>query len=348
MVRKSGNQKNIQTLCLMVLTGIAISGALFWLRDIMIPFVLAVFCSLTVAPVIDFMQQKWRVPRFLGLVFVLLFGLVLLWVIWIIVSVSFGQMISNAQGYQEQFDGLITRVEAWLPAFSESQVNLRKLLADFMAGKPDALGNSIVSLLSAVTNLLSKGLLVLVFMMFMLAGSPKLASENAREKMGQFVEIFSSARSRVQRYLATKLITSSCTGLLVWLTLWALNIQMAPVFGLLAFLLNFIPNIGSVIATLLPLPVVVMTPDVSMFQAVSAIAIPGAIQFSVGNIIEPRIMGKSLGLHPVAILLALIFWAALWGIIGMLLATPLTAMLKIVLERNSQTEKLAWLISDEE
>ena len=346
MGTESKSRTNLQTICLMVIACVAISAALYWLRDIMIPFVLAIFCSLTVSPVIDLMNRKWRVPRLLGLAIVLLAGMILLWAIWVIVSVSFSQMMENSENYQQQINKIIQWLQDHLPSVSGQPVDIEGIFNNILDNKQAALGNSILSLLSAVTNLLSKGLLVLIFMMFMLAGEPKLSSPAAKKTLGDFVDIFASARSRVQRYLTTKIITSSCTGILVWLTLWLLDIQMAPVFGLLAFLLNFIPNIGSVIATALPLPVVIATPDVTIFQAVAAIAIPGAIQFSIGNIIEPRLMGKSLGLHPVAILLALIFWGAIWGIIGMLLATPLTAMLKILLERSKMTEKLAWLISD--
>ena len=129
------------------------------------------------------------------------------------------------------------------------------------------------------------------------------------------------------------------------LTLLILDVPLAMVFGLLAFLLNFIPNIGSAIATLLPLPVVLVDPQVSALSAILALAIPGAIQGVMGNVVEPRMMGDSLDLHPVAILMSLIFWGMLWGVIGMLLATPITAVLKIFLERFDGSRPLAELMA---
>lgn len=340
------NRTNIQTVCVMVLTGIAVSAGLFWLRDIMIPFVLAVFCSLTVQPLVDVLKRKCRVPRIVGLLIVLIIGLIALCLIWSLVSVSISQMSENSAVYEQQFDGLLQKIETILPDTGEGKVDIRQALVTFMQDKQGLIGQSLVGLLGSIMNLISKGVLVLIFMMFMLAGEPKLSGAAAEAAGGDIVELFKSAKNRVQRYLVTKLVTSATTGLLVGLTLWLLGVPMAIVFGLLAFLLNFIPSIGSVIATVLPLPVVVMTPEISAAAAVAAIAIPGAIQFTIGNIVEPRVMGKSLGLHPVAILLALIFWGALWGIIGMLLATPITATLKIFFEKYPQTKKLAWLMGE--
>jgi AI-2 transport protein TqsA len=110
-------------------------------------------------------------------------------------------------------------------------------------------------------------------------------------------------------------------------------------------LLNFIPNLGSIIATLLPLPVVLMNPEVSSTTAVLAFVLPALIQFTIGNVIEPNVMGSSLELHPVTILLALVLWGTIWGIVGMLLATPITAAMKILFERLELTAPVANLLA---
>ena len=127
-------------------------------------------------------------------------------------------------------------------------------------------------------------------------------------------------------------------------TLSILGIDLALAFGIFAFLLNFIPSLGSVVATFLPLPIVLVTEDMTLATGIMAIAIPGAIQFSVGNVIEPKVMGKSLELHPVTILVALIFWGTLWGVVGMFLAVPITAVLRILLGRLEVTRPAAALL----
>ena len=125
----------------------------------------------------------------------------------------------------------------------------------------------------------------------------------------------------------------------------SLGVDLALVFGLLAFLLNFIPSVGSIIATLLPVPVVVVSPDISTTTAILAILLPSLIQIVIGNIIEPKVMGEALDLHPIVILMALIVWGMLWGVVGMLLATPMTAILKILFERLEPMAPVAQVLA---
>ena len=116
------------------------------------------------------------------------------------------------------------------------------------------------------------------------------------------------------------------------------------VFGLFAFLLNFVPSVGSIISTVLPLPIVLVG-DYSVAIQILAIALPGAIQFIIGNVIEPRMLGDSMDLHPVTILLSLIFWGMIWGVVGTLLATPITAVVRILLEKGELTRPVAELMA---
>ena len=196
-------------------------------------------------------------------------------------------------------------------------------------------GSWLLGLTNALIGLLGNSVLVLVFLVFLLAGS---GGANALSP------VWRQIASRVERYLITKIALSGITGVLVTVILWLLGVELAVMFGFLAFLLNFIPSIDSIVATLLPLPILLVNPDVSWTTVALAIALPGGVQFAVGSVMEPRIMGDSLQLHPIAILLALIFWGALWGIVGMLLATPMTAVIKILLERSELTQPVSRLL----
>jgi AI-2 transport protein TqsA len=115
-------------------------------------------------------------------------------------------------------------------------------------------------------------------------------------------------------------------------------------FAFLVFLLSYIPNIGPIIATVLPIPVAV-TQFHDPGMIVATVAIPGAIHMTIGNFVAPKMMGKGLELHPVTVLLALAFWGLLWGIVGMVLAMPISASLRIVLSRFSTTRPLANLLA---
>ncbi len=322
-------ERRVQTVCLLILTTVAIGAALYLLRPVLIPFVLAVFLVYCLAPVIDLQVNKWRVPRPVAVVSTIVLGCVVLSLMWLLVGASVSQLTANAPVYKAQFEELITTATTFLASQGIDAAQLPGMLKDTAGGLA-------TGLISGIMSVLSNGLLVVIFMIFILAGksSPAAASGSFREQVER----------GIKQYILAKVLVSATTGILVGLTLWLLGVELAMVWGLLAFLLNFIPSIGSVISTLLPLPVVLLS-ELSTPVQVLAIAIPGGIQFAVGNLIEPKIMGRSLDLHPVVVLLGLIFFGMIWGIIGMILATPIVAITKIVLERIELTAPVGRLLA---
>ena len=328
-------EMRVQTVCLVLLATVASAGALFWLRPVMIPFVLALFIALGLGMVADLLVERARVPRGLALPATVAGGLLALAGLGALVSASLEQLSENAGVYATQLQELVVQTLHALPAPLRKMAETKDL-----AGLADIPVSSVTSWLgrttSAIANLLSQSLLVVIFLLFLVMGG---TATSVRE--GTWGQI----QSRVQSYLISQIVVSALTGLLVGVTLLVLDVPLAMVFGLLAFLLNFIPNIGSAVATLLPLPVVLVDPTISVSTAVLAIALPAAIQAVMGNLVEPRMMGDSLDLHPVTILMSLIFWGMLWGIVGMLLATPITAVVKIFLERFDGSRPLANLLA---
>merc|ERR1711865_600810 len=128
--------------------------------------------------------------------------------------------------------------------------------------------------------------------------------------------------NQAKYYIALKTALSFVTSVIV-------------MFGLLSFLLNFIPNVGSMIAMVLPLPIVIVDDNLSTFQKVGAFAGPGAVQGYVGNALEPMLFGKSLNMTPLSILAALVIWGSLWGLLGAILSVPLLGIQKILLQRTN-------------
>lgn len=322
-------EQRIQTICLLILAMVALAVTLYWLRPVMIPFVLASFLAIALSPLIDLLVRYFRTPRSLAILVALLLGFVILNVIGWLISVSVSQLAANAGAYQ----GRIEELMAWAArALQLGEFGKANVLSQLSVGRISGL---LVKTTNALLGIVSQGLLVMVFLVFLLLGGGGVRSGG----------VWGEAESRIRRYLVTKTVLSAATGLLVGGVLLALGIDLAIVFGLFAFLLNFIPSIGSVIATLLPLPVVLVSPDVSSTTAALAIALPAAIQVALGSVMEPKIMGQSLDLHPVSIILALMVWGMLWGIVGMLLATPLTAVMKILFERLEVTAPIADLLA---
>jgi AI-2 transport protein TqsA len=333
--RKGGDvQAYVQTTSQVVLAILALGAAMAWLRPVMIPFVLAVFIAIILAPLIDLQERYLRLPRMVALLTTVIVTGVLLLVLGSLVSASVQQLSANADLYSQRLSVLTERSIALLP--DDLEQRLRETRFDEIVQSPvQTVGGVLMGTTNAILDLLSKSLMVFLFVTFLLIGAP---SGNAEGVLLQ-------ARTSIQRYLITKALISAATGLLVGVTLSLLGIDLALVFGLLAFLLNFIPSIGSIIATLLPLPIVIVSPHISPTVAVLAIMVPGSIQLFIGNFLEPRIMGEALDLHPVTVLLGLMVWGMLWGIVGMLLATPIMAVIRLVLERFDGSRPVADLMA---
>ncbi len=324
----------VQTISQVVLASIAFAAALYWLAPVLIPFVLALFISMGLAMVVRWLVQRAKFPRHLALPLTLVLGVGALTGLGAVISGSVAQLAANGPEYAAQLSQLIDRVLAFVPAeWSTLGGDSASVLREIPVS---AVGDLLARTTNAVLNLLSQSLLVLIFVIFLLVGSSSDAPPE-----GTFGEI----RRSVESYLFSKIVISAFTGLLVGMTLGLLGVPLAMAFGVLAFLLNFIPNVGSLIATLLPLPVVMVSPEISAGAAIAAIAVPAAIQGLMGNVIEPKWMGDSLDLHPIAILISLIFWGMLWGIVGMLLATPITAVVKIFLQKFEGSRPVAELMA---
>jgi len=331
MSEQTADQR-IQTTCLVILATVAVGVTLWWLQSVLVPFVLSLFIAVGLSPLIEYSTTKLRMPKWAAVLLTLIFAIALLTLAGMLVVTSATRMAANAPAYQAQVLSLIDGALANLP-LQDLGVNPDEAIRLALT----AISTAAISITNAIVSLVSQGAIVLIFLMFLLAGG----SAHQAPSGGTWGEV----KNRVQKYIVFKFIISAVTGLLVGIILSVLGIELAMAFGLMAFLLNFIPSIGSIVSTLLPLPVVLVSPDISLLTMVLAIALPGAVQLIIGNIIEPKVMGDELDLHPVTILLALMIWGMLWGVVGMLLATPMTAVIKILLERGERTRPIANLFA---
>ena len=210
----------------------------------------------------------------------------------------------------------------WFQKMGIDLDTLKKATMDYMR---NSLKSIAVSTMQSALNFTTTSFFVAIFVIFLLAGrDPNAVVKN---------EIYFEIEQKIRSYISTKLVLSLITGTLVGVTLKLFGLELALVFAILTFLLNFIPSVGSVIATLLPIPVAFAQFSDSPWTIAGVILIPGGIQMAIGNGIEPKLMGEGLQLHPVTVLLALSFWTLLWGPIGAILAVPITAAIRIVLMR---------------
>lgn len=328
-------QQRVQTVCLVMLATIAVATALSWLSPVLIPFVLAVFLSIGLAPVVAALVRHLHVPRSLAAIITLLLCFALLGGLGLLVSRPVAELTSNAEAYQQRLQEFFHTTAAALP-LERFGIN-PQASGNFLNVSAETVTGVLVKTTGVIVNVLSNGALVFVFLCFLLFGG----TAHERPIDGVWGEIV----ARIKRYIVTKMLLSVLTGVLVGVALWILGVKPALVFALLAFLLNFIPTLGSIIATVLPLPVVLMSPGASVTTAVLAVAVPGAIQVVLANVVDPKVMGKSFDLHPIVIIMALMCWGMLWGIIGMFLAVPMTSLMKILLEKHEPTRPIAELLA---
>lgn len=327
------SEERLRTICLLILTAVAVGLALVFLRPVLIPFVLAVLLVQCLKPVIEFQTRRFKFHRLVAMINTIMVGCIAIILLGSLIWATMDELSTGTADYETQFTTLIERTASHLP-LERLGVEVEEIKG-FLQLSREQTGQIVTSLLRTTKEILGNGVLVVIFVIFMMAGSQRAGAT------GMLAEI----NARVQRYISTKIVMSAVTGLAVGLVLALFGVPFALVFGVLAFMLNFIPSIGSVISTLLPIPVVILNPELSIVSRVFAIALPGAIQFLLGSLIEPRIMGGSLDLHPVVVLLGLIFFGMIWGVVGMILATPLIVVVKIVLERSEITAPVAGLLS---
>lgn len=320
-----------QAISLVVLAVVAAGAALYWLQAVLVPFVLAVFITIGLTPVVNVLARKAKLPRPVAAGLTLLLALLLLAAVGMLVGVSVARLGNNAEFYQQRFQEVVDSALEALP-LEKLGVDKDEVVAAFGRSTGSSVRGLLTGLANAVTNVLSNGALVLIYVGFLLFGSSGMQPSNPDWR---------EAERQTKQYLVIKVLMSAATGILTAVILLLLGVDLAIVFGLLAFMLNFIPSLGSIIATLLPLPIVLLDPQATPVVMVLAILGPGAVQFTIGNILEPKLMGRDLDLHPITVLMVLIFWGMLWGPIGMILSVPMTAVIKIVLSRSDSTRPLA-------
>jgi AI-2 transport protein TqsA len=288
----------------------------------------------SLVPLIEFQQKRLKIRRWFAIANTALIGAIVLLLLWLLIATTITQMVSNVEGYGDKIAGLVESGIDRLPLdrFGVTEEEVQALVSDPW----EAVRGLVPGTVSMAIGLVSQGALVFLFLMFMIVGKGVTRRGSGGKLMGE-------VEDRVNRYVLTKFMLSALTGLVTWLILVILGVEFALVFGVMAFLLNFIPNIGSIIAGLMPVPVLLLG-DYSTVTIILAILLPMGGQFCIGNLIEPKVMGKSLGMHPVVVLLSLVLFGLLWGIPGMFLAVPMAAILKIIMNKRSFTEPVARLM----
>ena len=306
---------------------------------LLVPFLLAVFISILIAAPFNWLQCK-GLPAGIALLVVL--GVL------VVLALLVGSLIGSSV---QEFTSTFPVYETRLKAISEDFVNWMRgvgihtssgLLSSY--ADPGKVMKMTANIIGSMGNMLTNSFLILVTVVFIMleaASFPdkwRVARDNAETSLARF----SAAAATINQYMGIKMLTSLATGVAVVILLALVGVDYVVLWGVLAFLLNFIPNIGSIIAAV---PAVLLA--LVQLGAPAALAAAGGyllINTVVGTFLEPRYMGKGLGLSTLVVFLSLIFWGWVLGPVGMLLSAPLTMAVKIALDSSDETRWMATLM----
>lgn len=315
-----------------------------------IPLCFAILTCYAIGIPLDYLNRL-KVPSFLRIVIVIAIVMAVIFMLGKLVSINIAAFHKQLPAYETKFWEYSGNVLGHFDISREQgQEMLDSFFSNFKQKRLASLGGLVQSLSGSFFSFLGNLMWVLLFMIFILAEREaftrrlvvKLGDQGAAPVLDTMIRVNQS----VQQYLGLKTVISLLTGCLVTAILWLFGVDFALLWGALVFIMNFIPTIGSIIATVPPIAITLFQYG-SISKTVLVAALLIAVQIIVGNILEPKIMGRGLNLSPLVVFLALIFWGWVWGIPGMLLSVPLTAVIKISMEQLDSTRTAAALISSE-
>jgi predicted PurR-regulated permease PerM len=288
--------------------------------------------------------QRHYVPSVLAALLIVLSLMLGLVMVGMIVGSSIAEFTAALPGYQARLDRIVQGALQFVAGYMEDGESVKEL--NDLVNPGWAMGLA-ASLLNALRDVLTNTFLILFTMVFILLEASSIGTKvkAAFGRRGTSLEGARKFLNDLGRYLGIKTGVSMVTGLLASTLTWAIGLDFPLLWGMLAFLLNYIPTIGSIIAAV---PAVLM----ALLQLGPAEALSTGIGFLIinivfGNILEPRLMGYGVGISPLVVFIGLVFWGWVFGPVGMLLAVPLTMTLKMALESDERSRWIAVLIGSE-
>jgi AI-2 transport protein TqsA len=348
----TANEKNIRaiTYFLGFMVFVLVVVILITFKDILIPITIAVFLTYLFHPLLEILRTKLKIPKFVALILIFILNFAVFYLMGLIISSSFGGFSEKIQYYGDKLSVIIQDI---LKPFNLTLLELEGILGfhiqqfDISQLLKKLFDVGIIQgFFSSFSNLLSNFFIVMIFWVFMIMGKDKfeerLKVAFARSSVDTDKQIL-AINDQLQSYLIIKTLISLATGVTFTVILTIYGIDFALIWGLLAFILNYIPNIGSLIATLLPVLIALLDFGFG-FASVSLAALLLIAQNIFGSMLEPKFLGEKMDLSPVFILFSLIFWGWIWGIVGMFLAVPIASLFKIFCSNIDALKPIAILM----
>jgi AI-2 transport protein TqsA len=316
-------QSRVTPFLLAVIALVAVGVVLKLAQSVVLPLVIAWLLSYVLAPVVDFLTRR-KVPRPLAILFVLLLLFVAVYTGALFLNARVSAFIEAVPRYQAKFTEISQKLDEVLASTYNplSNVDWGEKVTFYLV----RLSGSLVSILSSLV-------MVFIFLIFMLAGQPyfklKVVKAFSSERAEQLTGVITAITSQITRYLSAQFLISLATGICIWAVLSLIGVDFPITWGALAFFLNFIPTVGSIIASIPPILLSLVQFYPELLPAALTLLCVLTIQLVIGNGIAPKVMGERLNLSPVVVLVSLLFWGWLWGVVGALLSIPITTAIKI-------------------
>ncbi len=308
-------------------------------QDMIVPFLLAVFIAIISAPLLTGLQKR-GLPTPLALLAAIFAVLAIVVGIAAMLGGSLDGFSRELPTYQEKLTLQVDRFVSWLSRFGIG-VSRETFLDYLNPGSAMALASTMLKGLGGV---LTNAFLILLTVIFILLEISTFSGK-VRTALGtpeSSLEHFRLMLENVKQYMGIKTLTSALTGVLTGGALLLMGVDFAVLWGFLAFLFNFIPNIGSIIAAVPAVLIALLQLSPTAALIVSVIYL--VVNIAVGSMLEPRLMGHRLGLSPLVVFVSLVFWGWVLGPVGMFLSVPLTITVQIILDSNNDSRWLAILL----
>lgn len=303
---------------------------------LLVPFLLSIFIAVLSLPAMNSLQ-KHGLGAGLSLLVVVLGVFTAGFLLSSLIGTSVNEFSRSLPDYQQSITVQKNQLISWLAGFGI--VVPESISRDIL--DPNAAMRMLSSIFKSFGSVLTNSFLIFITVIFILLEAKSFSNKFAQisDEKSEFMNDFVS---KLNGYMGIKTWTSAITGVLVTLWLWILGVDHAQLWGVMAFLLNYVPNIGSIIAAVpaVLLALVQLGPGSALMVAAGYVV----INIVIGSVLEPRFMGKGLGLSTLVVFLSLVFWGWVLGPVGMLLSVPLTITVKLALDSNKETRWLGILL----
>jgi AI-2 transport protein TqsA len=347
----SGPRPDVQTLAIIALCLVSAAAAWYLLQQLVLllrPLCLAIFLSYAFVPLYQRFREK--VPGPASYAVMALAVLLILGAIALIVQASIVDLKDELPALLERGRTMADKIEDYLKVHAPgfwAYIDIGEQQETSIIGK---LKEWAYSLIDGLANTLAEGVAVAVYLLFFMLESQRfrkrVQSAFPASQAEQFLNVLGRINDSIKRYVEAKVVASIILAVPVTILLWIFDVKFMLLWGILAFFCNFIPYLGSVISISLPVLLSFLMKD-NYWQPITLTILLIGVHMASAYLLEPMMIGRAAGLSPLIVVASLVFWGHVWGLIGMLLAVPLTAIVKIALENVEVTRPFARLLGED-